>query len=66
MKADLIDSFVVQNPFKMGYESTRAIGLHSNGQTRPAWWTRAPRSFSPATSSKPEIKAPCFLASSST
>jgi ribose transport system substrate-binding protein len=28
-----IDSIVVQNPFKMGYESTRAIGLKLNGQT---------------------------------
>ena len=27
-----IDSLVVQNPFRMGYESTRAIGLHLNGQ----------------------------------
>ncbi|MCW5980331.1 MAG: substrate-binding domain-containing protein [Bryobacteraceae bacterium] len=35
MKAGWIDSFVVQNPFKMGYESTRAIGLHLRGETPP-------------------------------
>ena len=28
-----IDSIVVQNPFRMGYESTRAIGLKLSGQT---------------------------------
>ena len=32
MKAGWIDSFVVQNPFKMGYESTRAVGLHLRGE----------------------------------
>jgi len=31
-----IDSLVVQNPFRMGYESTRAIGLKLAGQTPPA------------------------------
>jgi ribose transport system substrate-binding protein len=30
-----IDSLVVQNPFRMGYESTRAIGLKLAGQTPP-------------------------------
>jgi ribose transport system substrate-binding protein len=30
-----IDSIVVQNPFRMGYESTRALGLKLNGQTPP-------------------------------
>ena len=28
-----IDSIVVQNPFRMGYESARAIGLKLSGQT---------------------------------
>ena len=28
-----IDSLVVQNPFRMGYESTRAVGLKLSGQT---------------------------------
>ena len=31
-----IDSLVVQNPFRMGYESTRAIGVKLAGQTPPA------------------------------
>ena len=32
LRAGVIDSIVVQNPFRMGYESTRAIGLKLNGQ----------------------------------
>ncbi len=35
MKAGWIDSIVVQDPFKMGYESTKAIGLAINGK-KPA------------------------------
>jgi len=31
MKAGVIDSIVVQNPFKMGYESTKAVGMHLQG-----------------------------------
>jgi ribose transport system substrate-binding protein len=30
-----IDSLVVQNPFKMGYEATRAVGLKLRGETPP-------------------------------
>ena len=33
MKAGFIDSMVVQNPFKMGYESTRAIVQKLKGET---------------------------------
>ena len=32
LKAGTIDSIVVQDPFKMGYESTKAIGLLLNGE----------------------------------
>lgn len=32
LKAGWIDSLVVQNPFKMGYEATRAIGLKLRGE----------------------------------
>ncbi|MBM3747578.1 MAG: substrate-binding domain-containing protein [Acidobacteria bacterium] len=32
LRAGWIDSLVVQNPFKMGYESARAVGLHLRGQ----------------------------------
>lgn len=35
LKDGVIDSLVVQNPFKMGYESTRAIGLKLKGETPP-------------------------------
>ena len=36
LRAGVIDALVVQNPFKMGYESTRAIGLKLQGKTPPA------------------------------
>lgn len=32
MKARYIDSLVVQNPFRMGYEATRAVGVKLSGQ----------------------------------
>ena len=32
LKAGAIDSIVVQDPFKMGYESTKAVGLRLNGK----------------------------------
>jgi ribose transport system substrate-binding protein len=35
MRAGVIDSIVVQNPFRMGYESTKAVGLKLAGQTPP-------------------------------
>ena len=35
LRAGVIDSIVVQNPFRMGYESSRAVGLHLRGQTPP-------------------------------
>jgi ribose transport system substrate-binding protein len=31
-----IDALVVQNPFKMGYEAVRAVGLKLAGQTPPS------------------------------
>lgn len=36
LRSGVIDSLVVQNPFRMGYESTRAIGLKLAGQTPAA------------------------------
>jgi ribose transport system substrate-binding protein len=36
MKAGWIDSIVVQNPFRMGYEATKAIGMKLNGEKPPA------------------------------
>ncbi|MDX1982815.1 MAG: substrate-binding domain-containing protein [Bryobacteraceae bacterium] len=35
MKTGWIDSIVVQNPFRMGYESTKAIGMVLKGETPP-------------------------------
>jgi ribose transport system substrate-binding protein len=32
LRSGVIDSIVVQNPFRMGYESTRAVGLHLSGR----------------------------------
>src|SRR6266567_2684132 len=34
LREGAIDALVVQNPFRMGYESARAIGLKWSGQTR--------------------------------
>jgi ribose transport system substrate-binding protein len=31
-----IDALIVQNPFKMGYESTKAIGMKLRGETPSA------------------------------
>ncbi len=36
LRAGWIDSLVVQNRFRMGYESTKAIGMHLTGQAPPA------------------------------
>lgn len=36
LRAGWIDALVVQNPFRMGYEAVRAIGLKLAGQTPPA------------------------------
>ena len=35
LRAGWIDALVVQNPFRMGYESTRAVGLYLRGQPPP-------------------------------
>jgi ribose transport system substrate-binding protein len=60
MRAGWIDSFVVQNPFKMGYESTRAIGLHLNGETPPRQVDSGAALILPEDLAKPEIQALLF------
>jgi ribose transport system substrate-binding protein len=35
LKAGAIDSIVVQDPFRMGYESTKNLALHLNGEQPP-------------------------------
>ena len=52
-----IDSLVVQNPFRMGYESTRAIGLTLAGQTPPAKIDSGATLVKREDLEKPEIKA---------
>jgi ribose transport system substrate-binding protein len=36
LRSGAIDSLIVQNPFRMGYQSTRAIGLKLAGRTQTA------------------------------
>jgi ribose transport system substrate-binding protein len=35
LRAGQVDSIVLQNPFKMGYEGVKALALHNNGQSSP-------------------------------
>ena len=55
-----IDSLIVQNPFKMGYESTRAITMHSAGQTPPAHIDSGVRLITRAQLEEPDVKAYLF------
>ena len=36
LRDKMIDALIVQDPFKMGYESTKAIGMKLRGETPPA------------------------------
>ena len=51
-----VDGLAQQNPFKMGYESTRAIGLHLQGQAPPRLVDSGAALITPADLEKPEIK----------
>jgi ribose transport system substrate-binding protein len=57
LRDGVIDSLVVQNPFRMGYESTRAIGLKLAGQTPPARIDSGATLVKREDLDKPEIKA---------
>jgi ribose transport system substrate-binding protein len=57
LRDGVIDSLVVQNPFRMGYESTRAIGLKLAGQTPPAKIDSGATLVKREDLEKPEIKA---------
>jgi ribose transport system substrate-binding protein len=57
LRDGVIDSLVVQNPFRMGYESTRAIGLKLAGQTPPAKIDSGATLVKKEDLDKPEIKA---------
>jgi ribose transport system substrate-binding protein len=60
LRAGWIDSLVVQNPFRMGYESTRAIGLHLAGQKPPEMLDSGATLVRPEDLEKPEIKSLLF------
>ncbi|MBL8173152.1 MAG: substrate-binding domain-containing protein [Bryobacterales bacterium] len=60
MKAGWIDSIVVQNPFKMGYESTKAIGLHLKGEKPPTLIDSGASLVRPEDLDKPDVKELLF------
>jgi ribose transport system substrate-binding protein len=57
MKDGWIDSFILQDPFKMGYESVKAIALKLKGQQPVAVLDSGVYLVTPADLAKPEIKA---------
>ena len=57
MKSGYIDSLVVQDPFRMGYESVRAIGMKLRGETPIARMDLKPALILPADLEKPDVKA---------
>jgi ribose transport system substrate-binding protein len=60
MKAGWIDSIVVQNPFRMGYESTKAIGMYLKGEKPPATVDSGAALIKPEDLEKPEVKELLF------
>ncbi|MBX5496790.1 MAG: substrate-binding domain-containing protein, partial [Bryobacteraceae bacterium] len=60
MKAGWIQAIVVQNPFRMGYEATKAIGMKLNGETPPATLDSGATLVTPADLEKAEIKELLF------
>jgi ribose transport system substrate-binding protein len=56
LKAGVIDSLVIQDPFKMGYESTRSIVAHLNGQQVKKINNLAPKLVTLENLESPEIK----------
>ena len=60
MKAGFIDSLVVQNPFKMGYESTRAILQKLKGETPVANVDSGATLIKPEDLDKVEVKELLF------
>jgi len=60
MRAGWIDSIVVQNPFRMGYESTKAIGMHLKGEKPPQMIDSGATLVKTEDLDKPEIKQLLF------
>ncbi len=56
LKAGWIDSIVVQNPFRMGYEATRAIAQHRKNQAPPALIDSGAKLILPADLEQPDVK----------
>ncbi len=56
LKAGVIDSLVIQDPFKMGYESTKAIMAHIGGQAVKKINNIAPKLVTLENLESPEIK----------
>jgi ribose transport system substrate-binding protein len=57
LREGVIDSLVVQNPFKMGYEATRAIGLKLRGEDPPRAVDSGATLVRAQDLEKPEIRA---------
>lgn len=60
MQSGWIDSIVVQDPFRMGYEATRAIGRILKGEKPPAAIDSGARLIRPADLNAPDVKALLF------
>ena len=60
LKAGFIDSLVVQNPFRMGYEATKAIGQKLKGETPQATVDSGATLVKLADLEKPEVKELLF------
>lgn len=60
LKAGWIDSLLVQNPFRMGYEATRAVGLKLSGKEPPRRLDSGATLVLPGDVEKPEIRTLLF------
>ncbi|HBY61747.1 MAG TPA: sugar ABC transporter substrate-binding protein [Solibacterales bacterium] len=60
MKAGWIQALVVQNPFKMGYESTRAIGQKLRGEEPQKFMDSGATLVTPANMEEPAVKELLF------
>jgi ribose transport system substrate-binding protein len=60
LREGFIDALVVQNPFRMGYESTRAVGLKLAGQTPPRTLDSGATLIQKQDLDRPEIRALLF------
>ncbi len=60
MRAGVIDSIVIQDPFKMGYESTRQMSLHLTGQPTTPHIDSGAYLLEPANVDTPEMQAVAF------